>query len=34
MAQSTFLGKGMLNVILIVCVDNVGVTAPRPYCRI
>ncbi|BDM84218.1 hypothetical protein OkiPb00531_49900 [Escherichia coli] len=34
MAQSAFLGKGMLNVILIVCVDNVGVTAPRPYCRI
>lgn len=34
MAQSTSLGKGMLNVILIVCVDNVGVIAPRPYCRI
>ena len=31
MAQSAFLGKGMLNVILIVCVDYVGVTAPLPY---
>ncbi|CTX02150.1 IS911 transposase orfB [Escherichia coli] len=34
MAQSAFLGKGIGNVILIVCVDNFGIASPRPYCRI
>ncbi|EDU51620.1 hypothetical protein ECH7EC4113_4025, partial [Escherichia coli O157:H7 str. EC4113] len=32
MAQSAFLGKGMLNVILIVCVDNVAYRTTT-YCR-